>query len=154
MKNSVEETMSQFCPFGYLDIRAACKIGDEVSLREEEIFEIIDNFREELWLDGYGNIDPVYCVLEHVLQQARNIIDEETGYDFINDYSGAGNEIYTYGNFLASSYDYSEEAVDQLRLEIENVSQDVQAILLEDDMCKYFLSEVGIELSPDDTGNS
>jgi hypothetical protein len=38
--------------------------------------------------EGFDNLDPVYCILEHILQQARNQIEDITGYDFINDYVG------------------------------------------------------------------
>jgi len=54
-------------------------------LYEQTIFEIIDDFRESVGQESFEGIDPVYCVMEHVLQNARNTIDNETGYDFIND---------------------------------------------------------------------
>ena len=45
---------------------------------------------------SYENFDPVASILDHILQIARNKIEEITGYDFLNDYSGSGTEIYTY----------------------------------------------------------
>jgi len=89
MRNTVSELQGYFCPFGYLDVRAICEIGEELDLREDELFEIIDDFRESVGSEGWDNIDPAYCVLEHVMQEARNKISDVTGYDFLNDYSGS-----------------------------------------------------------------
>ena len=105
MINEVSEMQCYFCPFGYLDIRQVCAIWDQVGLNESELVDIIDEFKESCGLSGYDGIDPVYCVLDHILQMARWKIEELTGYDFINDYNGPGSEIYTYGNFMCSSYD-------------------------------------------------
>ncbi len=38
---------------------------------------------------NWDGFDPVYSVLDHVMQTARNKIEEITGYDFINDFSGS-----------------------------------------------------------------
>ena len=96
MNNDTRELQSYFCPFGYLDVQAACKIGEALSLSEADLFEIIDNDRESLGYDNYELIDPVASILEHVLQQSRQAIEECTDYDFLNDYQGAGSEIYTH----------------------------------------------------------
>jgi hypothetical protein len=88
MRNTVSELQVQFSPFGYLDLQAVCEIGNELELHEGELFEIIDDARESFGYDNWEGLEPVYCVLDHVLQMARNTINEVTGYDFINDYSG------------------------------------------------------------------
>ena len=87
IKNEVQELQLYFSPFGYLDLQRACEIGDQLELREGDIFELIDDFKENCGMENYKNIDPVYIVLEHILQMARNHIEEVTGYDFINDFS-------------------------------------------------------------------
>ena len=43
--NEVQELAIRFSPFGWLDLRTACEIGDEIQLSEYEIFEIIDDER-------------------------------------------------------------------------------------------------------------
>ena len=45
MNNNTRELQSYFCPFGFLDVQAACKIGEALSLSEADLFEIIDNDR-------------------------------------------------------------------------------------------------------------
>ena len=49
-----------------------------------------------LGYENYENFDPVASVLEHILQKSRQLIEEFTGYDFLNDFSKNGAEIYTY----------------------------------------------------------
>ena len=79
-------------------------------------------------------------MLEHILQMARNHIDDVTGYDFINDFTDGGTEIYTYGNYMCSSYDYSTKAIEELK----NVVLPYREQLLENQRCKYFLGELEI----------
>ena len=125
-------------PFWSLDIRACCKIWNEVWLREDELFDVIDDFRESVGSESYEKIDPVYCVLDHILQMARNRIDEVTGYDFINDYSWSGSEIYTYWNYMASSFDYSEWSIEALQEKIAWYIDELK----EDEFCYYFLRKI------------
>jgi hypothetical protein len=74
------------------------------------------------------------------MQTARNKIEEITGYDFINDFSGCWTEINVLGNFMCSSIDYSDAAIEEL---VTKVSWNI-AELVEDKCCKYLLSEIGI----------
>lgn len=148
--NTANELATYFCPFGYLDLQAACEIGDAIWMYEDGIFEVIDDFKESIGSENCTQIDPVYCVLEHILQNARNLIEELTGYDFLNDWTGAGTEIYTYWNFMCSSYDYSEEAREELIEKLNSVDSETQSRLLSDELCSYFVHELEINLSGTD----
>lgn len=75
IKNEEQELQLYFSPFGYLDLQTACKIGDLVELRERDVFEMIDEYKNSCGLESYENIDPVYAVLDHILQMARNHIE-------------------------------------------------------------------------------
>ncbi len=125
--NTAEELATHFCPIGYRDLQAACAIGDAVWLFEPQLFLIIDDFKDSIGLESFDDIDPVYCILEHILQSSRNLIEEITGYDFINDYSGTGTEISTYWNFMCSSYDYSASAREELISKLESISSGSQS---------------------------
>jgi len=140
MINDIRELQFHFCPFGYLDVQATCNIWNEIWLHEYELFEIIDDARENLGCSDFDNIDPVASVLEHILQMARNRIEELTGYDFINDFSWNWTEIYTYWNCMCSSYDYSENAVSELQEKIASFKD----TLNQNKFCRYFLSELNI----------
>jgi len=74
---------------------------------------------------------------------ARNHIEEVAGYDFLNDFSGSGTEIYTYGNYMCSSYDYSSEAILELKDKIANCLD----LLMQNKRCRYVLSELEIGVS-------
>ncbi len=71
---------------------------------------------------------------------ARNKIEELTGYDLVNHFSGAVGEVYTYGNFLCSSYDYSEGAIEELKTVITPYLEQ----LYTDKWCRYILEELEI----------
>jgi len=40
-----------------------------------DIFEAIESDKESWGLDDFSKMDPVYCVLDHILQMARNEIE-------------------------------------------------------------------------------
>ncbi len=140
MINNVQELQMNFCPWGYFDMKTVCHIWEKIWLYEHELFEIIDDFRQSCGDWDYTNVDPVYSVLDHILQMARNHIEEVTGYDFMNDFSGTETEIYTYGNYMCSSYDYSIEAVSELKEKVANYLD----LLMKDKWCRYVLSKLGI----------
>ena len=77
-------------------------------------------------------------MLDHILQMARNHIEEITGYDFINDFSGSGTEIYTHSNFMCSSYDYSSNAIEELK---EKTLPFIDE-LMQDKWCEYLFTEL------------
>jgi len=140
MKNSVSELQSYFCPFGYSDIEAACEIWDETDLKESELFDLIDDAREDMGYKNWDGFDPVYSVLDHVVQTARNKIEEITGYDFINDFSGSWTEINVHGNFMCSSIDYSNNAIEEL---VKNITWNIEK-LVKDKFCQYLFSQLNI----------
>ena len=53
-----------------------------MDLTPSDIFDIIEDDRQSYGADLYDKMDPVYCVLDHILQMARNEIDDVLGYDF------------------------------------------------------------------------
>lgn len=140
MKNSVSELQSYFCPFGYSDIQAVCEIWDETELKESKLFDIIDDSRKSMDYLNWDGFDPVYSVLDHVMQTARNKIEEITGYDFINDFSGSWTEINVHGNFMCSSIDYSDNAVEEL---VKNITWNI-AELVKDKFCQYLFNQLNI----------
>ena len=134
------EFLSTLAPFGYRDIDAAIKIALECGERSEYAAEQITEYMESTDAK-ITDVDPVYCVLESILQYSRNEIEQQTGYDFIND--NTSREIYTYGNFMCSSYDYNEESIKELKKHLKKAkvsASDFSSKTL------YFLSEIGINI--------
>ena len=91
-------------------------------------------------------MDPVYCVLDHILQMARNELDDVLGYDFQNDYRGGGTEIYTYGNFMCSSFDRSEGARGELQEKLDSATEEQRRALSDNRFVTYFLNQADLEL--------
>ena len=77
---------------------------------------------------------------------ARNEIDSVLGYDFLNDFSGGGTEFYTAGNYMATSYDWSEEAQNELQKKIDDASKGEKEKLKDDKFVKQFLEYVDVDL--------
>jgi len=90
-----------------------------------EVQELAIHFNPFGWLD---------------LEATCNIGDEVwlSEYDFINDFSGNGSEIYTHSNFMCSSYDYSDNALKELK---EKVSPFLNQ-LMHDKYCNYLFKEL------------
>lgn len=140
MNNRVNELQTYFCPFGYSDLKSVCEIGDAVGMRERELFDLLEEERDNLWYENWEWFDPVYSVLDYVLQTARNKIFETIGYDFANDFSGQGSEIHTVWNFMCSSFDYWNEAIDELARKTSSHIKE----LLDDKHCQYLFNELEI----------
>lgn len=92
-------------PFGSLDIKTALETALEVEENSEWVAKIVNDFMEETNI-AMEDVDVVYCVYDAILQEVRNEIDDLIGFDFANDDA----EIYTYGNYMSTSYDWSEDA--------------------------------------------
>jgi hypothetical protein len=145
MKNKSEVTefdikdfTAQFVPFGSLDIGTAISTAKAAGYDADWAAEQALQFMEETDTK-IDDVDIVYCVYESILQLARNEISELIDYDFLND--AKSGYIETYGNYMATDYDYKEEAKDELvrvlgknNVVIEDLSENTQ----------YFLDQLGI----------
>jgi hypothetical protein len=107
----VNDFMKEFCPFGWMDCKAAVETALEAGYDVSWAAEQTTNFCEETGTK-VEDCDPVYCVYESLLQEARNEISDVANYDFIND--NKQGEIYTAGNFMCTDYYYPQEAIDEL----------------------------------------
>ena len=131
--------------FGSGDIASAVEKGDELGLDGNEVADISRQFADETGTD-LNDVDVVAQVYDHELQMARNKTDEVLGYDFINDFEGDGTEFYTAGNFLATTFDYSQNAHDQLEKKIKGATPEQRKQLLDDIFVKVFLEDVDIDI--------
>ena len=139
--NRITDRLAElFCPYGYLDIKRACEVAIEVDENEKWVFEQIDNFSKDC-ATPYEKIDPVYCVYDSILHEARSEISDLTNFDFCNDMKSG--EIYTYGNFMCTSYDFYEESLEQLKQVLKD--RRVKQKLLSK-KTQWFLSEIGVNI--------
>ncbi len=128
--------------FGSGDIATAVEKGEEVGLDGSEIADLVREFADDTGT-SLQDVDVVAIVYEHILQNARNEIDSVLGFDIMNDIT-EGTEFYVAGNYLATSYDYSQEASDQLKDVLEKAPMDKLKRLSENVFVKSFLSDVDV----------
>ena len=128
--------------FGSGDISTAVEKYSEVGLGGSDL---ADDVRE--WVDSTNakleDADVCYVAWDRILQEARNELDSVLGFDITNDIKG-GTEFYVAGNYMATSYDYSSEAVEQLKEKLLEASPDELERLSTNVFVKSFLSDIDI----------
>lgn len=120
-------------PFGSLDIRTAVNVALEVGEDGEWAAQICEQEAEEFGVQ-LKDIDPVGAIYDAILQDARSEIEEETGFDFVND----GAEIWVSANYMATSYDFRDDANVVIKERLQN------AVPFDElsEKTKWFLSEI------------
>ena len=126
-ENQIVREYDNFCsaliPFGSLDIRTAVNVALEVEEDGDWVAECVQEFIESTD-SPFNSVDVVCCVYDAILQEARNEIDNLIDFDFCNDDA----EIYTCGNYMATSYDWSDDAPTKIKdklIENEIVFEDL-----------------------------
>ena len=135
-----EKAIAEFCPFGYLDLKAATIAVLEAGKTSDYIYEKTYEFASSCGIQ-INKCDPVACVFDSLMHEARNEIEELINYDFLNDFSGNGEEIYVFGNSLDTHY-FGEEGKDELKAKLQEAK-----IKLEDlsEVTQWFLHNCQIE---------
>lgn len=141
LNQETERAIAQFCPYGYLDIKAATRAALEAGKTTEFVYESVEEFCQSCDM-SINTVDPVYCVYDALLQEVRTEIEELTKYDISNDFRG-GTEIYTADNFMCTQYDYSQEAIEELKekLKENEITKDQISEVL-----NWFLNQLDISL--------
>jgi hypothetical protein len=136
---------SRIVPFGSGDVATAIDKGLELGMWGGDVADLVTDWQDstEMKLE---DIDVVAVVYEHELQTARNKISEVLNYDFLNDAEHSGTEIYVHSNYMASSFDYSQEALDELQSKINGATGEQKDELEEDTITKIFLRDLDISL--------
>ena len=133
-EEKVNEFRAAFCPYGYMDIQTAISHAEDAGHTIDWAVEQIEEFVESTG-SPIDKIDPVYVVMDSILQEARTEIEEQTGTDIQNDLS-----IDTYGNFMCSSWECSEEDREELQsLIIDRIDSDVWSA-----NTLYFLQQIDV----------
>lgn len=142
--NNMEITnaTASFCPFGILDMQTAVNAALQAGKNTDFVYESVNEFAESCGVT-IDKCDPVYCVLDSILQEARNEITEVCNFDFVNDIQVG--HIETYGNFICSIYDVSEEAKEELIKVLATNNIDIDEF---SEATQYFLNAT--EISQDE----
>jgi len=138
----INNAIASFCPFGSLDIQAAVNAALQAGKDTDYVYECVNEFAEQCG-QTIDKCDPVYCVLDAILQEARNEISQECNFDFLNDIQSGSIE--TYGNFMCSDYQCDSEAKEELTNVLATNNIDIEDL---SEATQYFLD--GIEIYQDD----
>lgn len=120
--------------YGALDIRTAVTTAIEVGEGGDWVAELVQEQAEQMGMN-VNDLDVVAEVYDDILQTSRNEISCLIDFDFCND----GAEIYTAGNYCATSYDWSDNANETIKdklIENEIVFRDLSKKL------QWFLNEI------------
>ena len=129
--------------WGFGDIGEAIDKARSVNISASELAKLVEEFHEDTETE-YEDIDVVAVIYEHILQSARGKIDEVIKYDFLNDFSGDGTEFYVAGNYMATTYDYSQSAVDELKEKVKMATKEQQQELSKDVFVRSFFDDVDL----------
>lgn len=128
--------------WGSADIQTAVEKAMEVNMNGNDLADLVREFATDT-ATQLADIDICYVIYDHILQMARNEIDNSTGFDISNDA-----DFYTYGNAMCTSYDYSQESQEKLIEELSKLDDAELEQLLENEHVKVFLEDV--EITKDD----
>lgn len=117
----------QLLPFGYADMKEAFLTLKRYNININEFAQYVEDYTKDT-KNTLIDVDICACAYEYVLQQLNDIIRAETGTDIIEQF-----EIYTYSNYMCSSYDNTEQT-------IQYIEQHPK--LLENESIKKFYEEL------------
>ncbi|MCK4545414.1 hypothetical protein KAU43_07735 [candidate division WOR-3 bacterium] len=140
IRREIRDFQSGYCPYGYLDIQQAILHLDDYGKNSTDLQEMLDEYVEGTGSDR-NDVDITAIAYDGILQEIRNEIDSEISFDIMND---AG--YYTAGNFMATSYDYSQADQDALIEAIKDADVDSRNNLLSDANVETWLGEVDIDV--------
>ncbi len=141
--NEIKYFESSCCPMGWRDIQMAINLAKQYGKEDPSgwLKENLDNYIDstEAKLE---DCDIGYIAYDAILQEVRNEIIEIIEFDICNDAN-----FYTHGNYMCSSIDHSEQDTEKLTEVIQHSDASKQREILENEVIKEFLDEIGIEIN-------
>jgi len=120
LDKEIGDFTAQLIPFGSADIQAAVETALEAEHDGDWAAEQIEQYQEDT-KTPLKDIDCVAVVYESLLQEARADIETATEKDILND---TEEQVNVYGNFMATSLDYSEKAQEELKEIMSKVNKE------------------------------
>ena len=136
----IKSFIQSLIPFGSADVAAAVQAAVDAGQDGSWAAEQVEQYMKDTG-SSLDDIDPVAIVYESLLQEARNNIDNLTGIDILND---TREQVYVYGNFMYTYYDYSQEAIQEI-IDIFREHKNVTKADL-DIATKWFLDQLDIDI--------
>ena len=136
LEREIAEFRGSFCPYGYLDVKKTLEEAWAIGKDGDWAYEEVKWFAQ-MCDTPLEDVDPCYAVMDRILQDARNEIEELTGFDIQNDA-----DFYTAGNYMATTYDWKSEDVEELTERLRPYYYRLERL---SDLTKYWLSQVDID---------
>jgi hypothetical protein len=134
------------CPWGWLDVQVAVRCFLEIGLTADDLFEQIEEFAEQCDTK-LGDIDPAPIL---PMTQFYNWLGQKSSSNqtmTLPMIAAISAEIYTAGNYCATSYDWSQQAIDELTGKLQTLDRNQKNELLSDEPTAWFLEQLEIRLS-------
>lgn len=128
----------------YFDVKTAIKKFQEVKMSSSDLAEKVRECHESTGTPIH-KIDVCYVAYDHILQMARNKIDEILDFDICDDIKD-GTGFYTCESSICTSFDSLQEVKDQLKEKLKDVGTEQIKKLLDDIFVKVFLKDVNINI--------
>jgi len=126
--------------YGSADLYEAIKTANQVGISGKELADLVRNFCDDTQTE-LAKADVCYIIYEHILNSARNEIEQKTKFDISNDANFS-----TYANYMCTSFECDDDDVELLKTALEKLEKDDLDDLLSDDNVKFFMDEIGLEL--------
>ncbi len=134
-----DDFINNLIPFGSMDIRFCVQTALEVNIDMDKLVDIISDYCKETETDLFNSkntVDIIAILNDHIIQEARNEIDEKLNIDIQNDF-----DTYFFSNYIDCPLQYSEEC----KKTIMNALKKKKIALKELSECtQYVLNEMGL----------
>jgi hypothetical protein len=138
------EILASLTGNGVFDLQTAIEKFQEVGLSPLALTDKVKEFASYTE-SGLIDIDVCCMAYEHILEMADEKISSIVGFDICDDIE-TGGEFYVAGNYMSTSFDYSEEAQKQLEETLQKASLEDIRKLSEDNFVRVFLKDVEIDI--------
>ncbi len=135
---SIVHFRSNFCPYGYLDIKCALQFLFDFGKTHYDLVDAVKEFHESCDTP-YDKIDPCFIAYDLVLQEARSELLEIIDFDIQNDA-----DYHVLGNYLATCYQWCAESEKHLTTALELITKEQKQALRDSDIIPEFLRYIGL----------
>jgi len=140
IKRMCQNVTEDLIPIGYLDLKSACETFHAYGLTSQDLSDAIHDFMSNTGM-SLEEIDVCYIAYDHILNHARNHIQESIGFDIVDDVT---TEVSVYGNYMCTDFQYTEQTVEEIKKAIEKANADQCCDLFKDCITKQFLIEIEV----------
>lgn len=142
LENDVDTVRSNFCPFGWLDIKAAVETSKSAGKSADFVNEAVESMLDHFGYDKLEDVDPVYAVYSELFDEVKNKLSELLDLENDDELNEIFDKIQIYGNYLATSFDCNQETIEKL----QGLIKDKIKTEICSDLLNWFFDELEIKI--------